>query len=82
MKKPYYTRRPRYYCEAILHALLTVGLLFTSTSIFTGPLVKVVGGIDLSFTSSAVVGALFYYILLKLFPSNVKELDDEVPQNV
>lgn len=61
---------------------LIVGLLFTSTSIFTGPLVKVVGGIDLSFTSSAVVGALFYYILLKLFPSNVKELDDEVPQNV
>ncbi|MFB5195319.1 hypothetical protein ACE198_10450 [Neobacillus sp. KR4-4] len=39
---------------------LIVGLLFTSTSIFTGSLVPAVGGIDLSFTSSALIGAILY----------------------
>jgi purine-cytosine permease-like protein len=57
---------------------LIVGLLFTSTSIFTGPLVKVVGGIDLSFTSSAIVGALLYVALKKAFPYNSKEVPESV----
>ncbi|WP_052947491.1 purine-cytosine permease family protein [Aneurinibacillus tyrosinisolvens] len=60
---------------------LVVGLLFTGTSVFTGPLVQVVGGIDLSFTSSAVVGALLYYILRKIFPYDLKEVNSEITQN-
>jgi purine-cytosine permease-like protein len=45
-----------------------VGLLFSETSIITGPLPKHISGIDLSFTSAAVVGAGLYYALLKLWP--------------
>ena len=45
-----------------------VGLLFASTTIITGPLTSHVGGIDLSFTSAAVVGGVLYYVLVKIFP--------------
>ncbi len=45
-----------------------VGLLFSSTSILTGPLTKHVSGIDLSFISAAIVGGGLYYIFLKVFP--------------
>jgi hypothetical protein len=47
---------------------VAVGTLFTSTSILTGPLTSRVNGIDLSFTSAAVVGGVVYYALVKLFP--------------
>jgi purine-cytosine permease-like protein len=49
-------------------AATTVGMLFSSTSIITGPLTSHVSGIDLSFTSAAVVGGVLYYALVKLFP--------------
>jgi purine-cytosine permease-like protein len=47
---------------------VAVGMLFTSTSIITGPLTRHVSGIDLSFISSAVVGGVLYYTLVKFFP--------------
>ena len=59
---------------------LIVGLLFTSTSIFTGPFVSAVGGIDLSFTSSALVGAIVYYALTTLFPYRSREVTSEVAE--
>jgi purine-cytosine permease-like protein len=45
-----------------------VGMLFASTSIVTGPLTKHVSGIDLSFVSAAVVGAVLYYAFAKIWP--------------
>jgi cytosine/uracil/thiamine/allantoin permease len=47
---------------------VAVGTLFTSTSIITGPLTRHVSGIDLSFTSAAVVGGALYYALVRIFP--------------
>jgi purine-cytosine permease-like protein len=47
-----------------------VGMLFASTTIITGPLTKHVSGIDLSFTSAAVVGGVLYYVLVKIFPEH------------
>jgi purine-cytosine permease-like protein len=47
-----------------------VGLLFAETSIITGPLPKHISGIDLSFTSAAVVAAVVYYGALKAFPEH------------
>jgi purine-cytosine permease-like protein len=49
-------------------AAVAVGTLFTSTSIVTGPLTGEVSGIDLSFTSAAVVGGALYYALARIFP--------------
>jgi purine-cytosine permease-like protein len=49
-------------------AAVAVGTLFTSTSIITGPLTRHVSGIDLSFTSAAVVGGVLYYALVRIFP--------------
>ncbi|MEA2303644.1 MAG: hypothetical protein QOH43_924 [Solirubrobacteraceae bacterium] len=49
-------------------AAVAVGMLFTSTSIVTGPLTRHVSGIDLSFTSAAVVGGVLYYALVRIFP--------------
>jgi purine-cytosine permease-like protein len=48
----------------------TVGMLFASTTIITGPLVKHVSGIDLSFVSAAVIGGVLYYALAKIFPEH------------
>ena len=45
-----------------------VGLLFTETSIITGPLPKHIDNVDLSFTSAAIVGGLVYYVLLRVWP--------------
>ncbi|MEA2519952.1 MAG: hypothetical protein QOF49_2032, partial [Chloroflexota bacterium] len=47
---------------------VAIGTLFTSTSIVTGPLTRHVSGIDLSFTSAAVVGGVLYYALARVFP--------------
>jgi purine-cytosine permease-like protein len=49
-------------------AAVAVGTLFTATSIVTGPLTSHVSGIDLSFTSAAVVGGVLYYALVRIFP--------------
>jgi purine-cytosine permease-like protein len=59
-----------------------VGLMFTGTSVYTGPFVSAVGGIDLSFTSAAIVGALLYFILSKLFLYDSKKLDNGLIQEV
>jgi cytosine/uracil/thiamine/allantoin permease len=49
-------------------AAVAVGMLFTSTSIITGPLTADVSGIDLSFISAGAVGGLVYYALVKILP--------------
>jgi purine-cytosine permease-like protein len=49
-------------------AAVAIGMLFSSTSIITGPLTRHVSGIDLSFTSAAVVSGVVYYALVKIFP--------------
>ena len=49
-------------------AAVAVGMLFTSTSIITGPLTRHVSGIDLSFISAALVGGVLYFALVKIFP--------------
>jgi purine-cytosine permease-like protein len=51
-------------------AATAVGLLFTSTSIYSGPFSQSVNGIDLSWSSAAVISAIVYYALLKLFPEH------------
>lgn len=53
---------------------LIVGLLFTNTTVFVGPLVNTVGGIDISFVSSALVGAVLFYALVKKSISNQVEI--------
>ncbi len=45
-----------------------VGFLFSSTSWFTGPAASLVGGADVSFIVSAIVGAILYLALLRQFP--------------
>jgi purine-cytosine permease-like protein len=42
---------------------LIVGLLFSNTSLMTGPLSSTASGVDLSFISSAIVGAAVYVLL-------------------
>jgi cytosine/uracil/thiamine/allantoin permease len=49
-------------------AAVAIAMLFTSTSIITGPLTRHVSGIDLSFASAAVVSGVVYYALVKIFP--------------
>ncbi|NHM31357.1 purine-cytosine permease family protein [Neobacillus terrae] len=44
---------------------LIVGLLFTNTTVFAGPLANTFGGIDVSFVSSAILGAALFFILSK-----------------
>lgn len=44
-----------------------IGLMFTSTAVFTGPLVQFAGGMDISFVSSAIIAALLYYLLIHKF---------------
>jgi purine-cytosine permease-like protein len=60
-----------------LAVAIVIGLLFTTTSTFSGPLASKVGGVDLSFTSAGIVAAVLYLALLKLFPEQ-----DVVPEVV
>lgn len=46
----------------------TVGGLALNTSLYEGPLSNVANGIDLSWISSAVIGAVLYFVAIKLFP--------------
>lgn len=39
-----------------------IGLLFTSSSLYEGPLAKLANGIDLSFISAFIIGAVLYWI--------------------
>ncbi|MFJ4029441.1 purine-cytosine permease family protein [Paenarthrobacter sp. NPDC089989] len=44
------------------------GLLATDTSLYTGPLSHLGGGVDLSFVGSTVIGSLGYLAALRLWP--------------
>ncbi|WGW13208.1 cytosine permease [Saxibacter everestensis] len=44
------------------------GILATDTSLYTGPLSQLAGGIDLSFAGSTIIGAAGYLLALRLFP--------------
>ncbi|MFJ4170016.1 purine-cytosine permease family protein [Paenarthrobacter sp. NPDC089714] len=44
------------------------GLLATDTSLYTGPLAHLGGGIDISFLGSTVIGSLGYLAALRLWP--------------
>lgn len=50
---------------------VVVGLLFSNTSLMTGPLSTTASGVDLSFISSAIVGSAVY-TLLPLVTANVR----------
>jgi purine-cytosine permease-like protein len=45
-----------------------VGILFSNTSFWTGPYANAANGVDLSFTSAAVISAVLYLIILRVFP--------------
>lgn len=49
---------------------IVVGLLFTATTVFTGPLAAVAGGMDLSFILSGVVAGVVYAAVLKVVPES------------
>jgi purine-cytosine permease-like protein len=51
-----------------------IGLLFSNTALYTGPLSQLADGIDLSFLSAAGIGAIFYLSLDFLMPSNAQIL--------
>ncbi|MFH5877905.1 purine-cytosine permease family protein [Arthrobacter sp. NA-172] len=44
------------------------GVLATDTSLYTGPLSQLAGGIDLSFIGSTAIGAVGYLLALRLWP--------------
>ncbi|MFK4298994.1 purine-cytosine permease-like protein [Arthrobacter sp. GAS37] len=44
------------------------GLLATDTSLYTGPLSQLAGGIDLSFIGSTLIGATGYLLALRFWP--------------
>ena len=48
---------------------ITVGLLFSDTSLFVGPLAALAKGVDLSFLSAAFVGSGLYLLLDRVLPS-------------
>jgi purine-cytosine permease-like protein len=51
----------------------TVGLLWSSTSLYEGPLAKVTKGIDLSFISAFVIGGILYFVLGRLAPASAQQ---------
>jgi purine-cytosine permease-like protein len=59
-----------------------VGMLFSSTSIVTGPLTDHVSGIDLSFVSAAVVGGVLYFAFAKIFPERGADPGQETAEPV
>ena len=48
-----------------------IGMLFVNTTLYVGPWANVLGGIDLSFVSSAVIGGLLYAVLVKVIPRSI-----------
>jgi len=55
---------------------ITIGMMFSDTAIYVGPLSQAAKGVDLSFLSAAFVGGILYLILDQLFPSAAKIRDD------
>ena len=51
----------------------TVGLLWSSTTLYEGPLAKVTDGVDLSFISAFVIGGVLYFILGRLMPASAEK---------
>jgi purine-cytosine permease-like protein len=47
---------------------VVVGLLFTQTTLLTGPWATKISGIDMSFISAALLAAVLYLLLTRLFP--------------
>ncbi|MDX6730471.1 MAG: hypothetical protein QOC54_419 [Baekduia sp.] len=47
---------------------VVVGLLFTQTTLFSGPWATKINGIDMSFISAAVIAAVLYLLLVRIFP--------------
>src|SRR3954452_2434760 len=59
------------------------GLLFSETSLFTGPLADNTKNVDVSFMVSAILGGLLYYVLVKLSPERgVTPGIDDAPEGV
>jgi purine-cytosine permease-like protein len=50
----------------------TIGILFSDTALFVGPLASVAKGVDLSFLSAALVASALYLALDQLLPSASK----------
>lgn len=50
-------------------AAVVVGMMFSSTSVYTGPLVSAVNGVDISWLLAAVVAAAVYSVLRVFVPS-------------
>ncbi len=50
-----------------------VGLLSVDTSLYTGPLAGVAGGIDISLLGSGLVAGVAYVVALRLWPERVRE---------
>jgi purine-cytosine permease-like protein len=48
-------------------------LLWSSTSLYEGPLAKVTKGIDLSFISAFVIGGILYFLLGRLAPASAQQ---------
>jgi purine-cytosine permease-like protein len=60
-----------------------LGLLFSETSLFTGPLADNTKNVDISFIVSAVVGGVLYWVLVKLSPEHgVTPGLDDAPEGV
>jgi purine-cytosine permease-like protein len=51
-------------------AAIIVGMMFSDTALFVGPLSSMAKGVDLSFLSAAFVGGILYVILDQLMPSS------------
>lgn len=49
---------------------VVIGLLFANTAVYVGPWANALQGIDLSFTSAAVISAVIYTVALLLWPEN------------
>ena len=48
-----------------------IGMMFVNTTLYVGPWANVAGGIDLSFISAAVIGGLFYAVLVRVIPGSI-----------
>jgi purine-cytosine permease-like protein len=59
-----------------------IGMLFVNTTLYVGPWANSLGGVDLSFISSAVIGGVLYLVLVRAMPASlvvpvtVSEQDD------
>ena len=78
---PYwYTGGINYRAVIALVAGIVVGLAFSDNSIFAGPLSQTFGGVDFSFTSAGLTGAICYLVLEALFPEkNVLQSEAAAP---